>query len=110
MRGANHSCPRASGRAAKSAVYCVSVSRGGYTSDQGPSLSFRCHGHATRPRRDHRTHGISLVPRLRARKKTMSALVLTAFCFVPFLLLALAFIRSTALTKVLDDPHQKRRQ
>lgn len=63
-----------------------------------------------RPRRDHRTHGISLARVCATRKKTMSALLLSVFCFVPFLLVALAFLRSTALTKYLDDPHEKRRQ
>lgn len=34
--------------------------------------------------------------------------IVTFLCFIPFLFVALAFLRSTLLTKFLDDPHQKR--
>lgn len=87
--------------------FCLSVSRGGSFLTRVPVFRFAAtlpsSSRSPNPRYKSR-------PRLRARQKTMSALVLTAFCFVPFLLLALAFIRSTALTKFLDDPHRKRRE
>jgi hypothetical protein len=39
----------------------------------------------------------------------MSALLVTALAFIPVAFFALAFLRSTILSKYLDDPHTKRR-
>lgn len=39
----------------------------------------------------------------------MSALLITALAFIPVLLIGLSILRSTVLTKYLDDPHDKRR-
>ena len=39
----------------------------------------------------------------------MSALFVTALAFIPVLLIGLSVLRSTVLTKYLDDPEVKRR-
>jgi hypothetical protein len=39
----------------------------------------------------------------------MSALIITALAFIPVLLIGLSVLRSTVLSKFLDDPDVKRR-